>query len=194
MVSPATFLRPSTQQTGDTLVTLLAQVSVQDRAAFAALYQATCMKLYGVTLSILKRKHIAEDVLQDVYIKIWQRAGDFDVSRGSAIAWMVAIARNRALDEARRGSQIVSTEDVACIDDIPDMQPLASDRMERSEEWRQLADCLGSIEDEKRKMVLLAYHHGLSREFLAQKFGHPVATIKTWLRRSLESLKQCLES
>lgn len=180
-------------QTAATLAELLARISRHDRTAFAPLYQATSLKLYGVVFRILRRKHLAEDVLQEVYVKIWERAGDFDISRGSPITWMAAIARNRALDEVRRKPEVISAEDVAGFENIAASGSLALDQMERSEEYKQLVGCLDGIEEEKRHMLLLAYQHGLSREFLAQKFNRPVATIKTWLRRSLELLKQCLE-
>jgi RNA polymerase sigma-70 factor (ECF subfamily) len=182
------------QHTSETLVELLSSVANRDREAFAALYQATSLKLFGVVLRILKRKALAEDILQDVYIKIWEHAGDFNASRGSVIAWMAAIARNRALDEVRRGPHLVSSEDVPGFDDIASDEPHALDRISRSEDYNRLKHCLDGIEDQKRSMVLLAYHDGLSREVLAQHFGQPVATIKTWLRRSLQSLKECLGS
>jgi RNA polymerase sigma-70 factor (ECF subfamily) len=181
-------------QTAEALANLLVQVSRRDRDAFTALYQATRLKLYGVVLRILRRQHMAEDVLQDIYVKIWERAGDFNPSLGSPITWMATIARNRALDEARRSSGTISSEDVPGFEDIASVAPLALDHMERDEDGKRLTGCLDGLEEEKRSMVLLAYHDGLSRELLAQRFGHPVATIKTWLRRSLESLKQCLDA
>jgi RNA polymerase sigma-70 factor (ECF subfamily) len=172
----------------------MVRVSGRDREAFAALYQATHLKLYGVVLRILRRKHAAEDVLQDIYIKIWERAGDYDPARGSPITWMATIARNRALDVARQAPGVISAGDVPGFEDIASIAPLALDHMERNEENKRLAGCLDGLETEKRNIVLLAYHDGLSRELLAKRFGHPVATIKTWLRRSLESLKQCLDA
>ena len=194
LLSTSTNPMPSKPQTTETLGVLLSRVSMRDREAFAALYQATFLKLFGVVLRILRRKHLAEDVLQDVYIKIWERAGDFNVSRGSPITWMASIARNRALDEARRELHLVSAEEVAEFDYIAADQPQALGEMERSEEYKRLVNCLNGIEEEKRKMVLLAYHEGFSREALSQRFSQPVSTIKTWLRRSLQSLKECLES
>ena len=84
------------------LVRLLAEVAARDRAAFAALYNLTSAKLYGVILRISRRRDLADEVMQEVYVKIWERAADFDPARASPIAWMAAIARNRALDELRR--------------------------------------------------------------------------------------------
>src|SRR5262245_24007448 len=94
-------LQPATS-TAATLVSLLERVAARDRQAFSALYTATSAKLYGIILRIARRRDIADEVLQEVYVQIWQRAAHYDASKGSPITWMVAIARNRALDEARR--------------------------------------------------------------------------------------------
>src|ERR687886_243377 len=126
------------------LVWLLAAVSKGDQAAFERLYAATRAKLYGVVLRILRRADLADEVMQDTYLKIWRSAGEFDARLASPMTWMVAIARNRAIDE------------------------------------------------ERRRIVLLAYYNGWSREQLAVKFDKPVNTIKTWLRRSLIDLRECL--
>ncbi len=183
-----------TPQTALTLAALLERVASRDSEAFADLYNATSMKLFGIVLRILKRRALSEDILQDVYIKIWERAADYMPARGSAIAWMAVIARNRALDEVRRDKNLVSSEDVEGFEDIAASGSDALGQIQQSQELKKLAGCLSGIEDEKRRILLLAYDQGLSRETLAQKFGQPVSTIKTWLRRSLQSLKLCLES
>ena len=175
------------------LSALLKRVARKDRAAFAEVYKATSAKLYGVALRILKRRDIADEVLQEVYVRIWERAGDFNPDRASPISWMATIARNRALDEVRRKRPVA-------IEDHPEVQNLASDdesvlaAIMRSEDGRRLADCLTRLEPHRRHMVVLAYCEGLSRDELAAKYGQPVNTIKTWLRRSLASLKGCLGS
>jgi len=175
------------------LSALLHRVARKDRAAFAEGYQATSAKLYGIALRILKRRDIADEVLQEVYVKIWERAADFSLDRASPISWMATIARNRALDEVRRKRPVA-------IEDHPEVQNFASDdetalaAIMRSEDGRRLADCLTRLEPDRRQMVVLAYCEGLSRDELAAKYGQPVNTIKTWLRRSLASLKGCLGS
>ena len=125
------------------LSALLKRVARKDRAAFAEVYKATSAKLYGVALRILKRRDIADEVLQEVYVRIWERAGDFNPDRASPISWMATIARNRALDEVRRKRPVA-------IEDHPEVQNLASDdesvlaAIMRSEDGRRLADCLSS--------------------------------------------------
>lgn len=178
---------------GDDLNDLLRRVAARDAAAFAALYQRTSAKLYGVVARILTRGDAAADVLQETFVRIWERAGDFDPVKGSALAWMATIARNRALDEVRRVRP-------GSLDDQPEgfeptadeVDPLAA--RERSEGLAALIGCLEKLDEEKRAVLMLAYYRGLSREALARRFGRPVATIKTWLHRSLGQLRDCLES
>ncbi len=170
---------------------LMARVARGDRVAFAALYEAVSAKLFGIILRILRRRDVAEDVLQDVFVKIWQKAADFDAARASPVTWMATIARNSALDVARRRTHVA-------IDDAPEALEVSDPglpalaQLEQGEELGRLQRCLDGLEPERRQMVRLAYLDGFSREELAQRFGHPTGTIKTWLHRSLKQLKDCL--
>ncbi len=175
------------------IAALLQRVARRDRQAFAEVYRATSAKLYGIILRILRRRDIADEVLQEVYVKIWERAGDFKAEKASPIAWMAAIARNRALDELRRRTP-VSIEDHPELQDVPSDDESGLAGVLRLEDAKQLADCLARLEPDRRQMVVLAYCEGLSRDELASKYGQPVNTIKTWLRRSLALLKGCLGS
>lgn len=175
------------------LVTLLQGIADGDKNAFSALYAATSAKLYGIILRILSRRDLADEVMQEVYVKVWERAGEFDPTRSSPITWMATIARNRALDEARK-SRPVSLEDMPQGFDIVSDQPLAIETMVASEDGRRLFDCLQGLEEERRELVGLAYLNGMTREALGQKFSKPVPTIKTWLHRSLAQLRDCLGS
>jgi RNA polymerase sigma-70 factor (ECF subfamily) len=174
------------------LAGLLGRVATGDRAAFRALYRATAAKLYGIILRITRRREIADEVLQEVYVRIWERAADFDPARASPITWMATIARNRALDEVRRKTVNATSDAEDEAAEVADSQPLALELVEREEDRRRLADCLGQLDDGRREMVRLAYLDGWSREELSARFGAPVATIKTWLHRSLKQLKDCL--
>jgi RNA polymerase sigma-70 factor (ECF subfamily) len=131
--------------------------------------------------------------LQEVYVRIWEKAADYDLAKGSPMAWMATIARNRALDEVRR-VRPVSLEDMpeGFEPAAEEIDPLAT--RERSEELTALTNCLKTLDEEKRQIVLLAYYRGLSREALAERFHAPVPTIKTWLRRGLAQLRDCLTS
>ena len=178
---------------GDDLTHLLRRVAARDAAAFAALYKQTSAKLYGVVARILTRSDVAADVLQEVYVRVWEKAGEFDPVKGSAVAWMATIARNRALDEVRRVRPASLEDQPESFEPAADeVDPLA--KRERSEGLARLIDCLQGLDEEKRAIVLLAYYRGSSREALAKRFGRPVATIKTWLHRSLAQLRDCLST
>src|SRR5438270_4335939 len=173
------------------LVGLIKEVAKRDQAAFERLYGATRAKLYGVVLRILRRQDLAEEVIQETYIKVWNSAGQFNPGLSSPITWMVSIARNRAIDVVRKRGEVSIEEEPAAMEvaaDGPD--PLA--RQEMSEELKRLLECVGRLQPDRQKLVLLAYYNGWSREQLATQFTTPVNTVKTWLRRSILDIRQCL--
>jgi RNA polymerase sigma-70 factor (ECF subfamily) len=175
------------------LVWLLAAVAKGDQIAFERLYAATRAKLFGVVLRILRRTDLADEVLQDTYLKVWNSAGQFDPARASPITWMVAIARNRAIDLVRKKTEAsIEEEEAAAVVEADSPDPLA--RREMTEELKRLFACMGRLDEDRRRLVLLAYYGGLSREQLAAKFDKPVNTIKTWLRRALIEIRECLGS
>lgn len=174
------------------LVWLLAAVAKGDQAAFERVYAATRAKLYGVAIRILRRPDLADEVLQESFVKIWSSAGQFDPALASPITWMVAIVRNRAIDVVRRKTD-------ASLEEMPEvMETTAADNPDplaaraRNEDLQRLLACIGRLDADRRKLVLLAYYNGWSREQLAQQFDKPVNTIKTWLRRSLLEIRECL--
>lgn len=171
---------------------LLAGVARGDEAAFAELYQATSAKLYGVALRILRSREAAEDVVQDSYFKVWERARDFDPKIAAPVTWMAAIVRNRALDEVRRRAARPQA-DVSELDNVESDDEHPVEVLGRREDLERLMRCLEGLDPEKQQMVRLAYLDGLSREALAKRFDRPEGTIKTWLHRSLAQLKGCLE-
>lgn len=171
----------------------MAQVAAGDRAAFARLYDATAAKIYGVVLTIVKRRDLTDDIVQDVYVKVWQRAADYDPARASPVTWLVAIARNRALDEVRRSRPAALDETPEALH-VADPARSAFDLLALSQDGDRLRTCLGALDPIRAELVRLAYLEGLTREVLSARFGHPVATIKTWLHRSLKQLKDCLGS
>src|SRR5262249_17531782 len=126
------------------LADAISRVARGDRDAFEKVYAATCVKLYGIVVRILGRRELPEEVLQWVYIRVWQRAGEYDPSIASPITWLVSIARNRALDEAKR-RPIRSLEELSEVEEIPnDDDPLADH--ERKEERLRLQACLDRLE------------------------------------------------
>jgi len=173
---------------------LLGRVAAGDRGAFERLYAATSAKLFGIVLRISRDRATAEDVLQETFVRIWRNAPRYDAASGRPVTWMAAIARNAAIDAVRRrrilDARISPDGDEDALAAVPDPAALAVDPGDRE----ALRTCLGRLEAEHRDCVMLAYLDGLSREELAERFGRPVGTIKTWLHRALARLKDCLEA
>jgi RNA polymerase sigma-70 factor (ECF subfamily) len=172
------------------LAAALQRAAQGDQAAFEEVYSATSVKLFGIILRILGRRDLAEDVLQQVYIRVWQRAGEFDPAAASPTDWLVAIARNRALDETRRGA-------TRPLEDCPELlQALSAGGApldpERNEDRLRLEACLDRMGPDKRRVVALAYHYGMTREEIAASTNQPVATVKAWLRQSMAEIRDCL--
>jgi RNA polymerase sigma-70 factor, ECF subfamily len=173
------------------LVWLLGAVGRGDEAAFERLYDATRAKLYGVLLRILGKPALAEEVMAETYLKVWKMADRFDPATASPITWLVAIARNRAIDIVRkRGDASVDEEPERSQPAAEAPAPLA--RREMTVELKRLLSCLGRLDPEKQRIVLLAYYSGWSRDQLANKLDIPVNTITTWLRRSLLEIRECM--
>src|SRR3979411_1513041 len=170
------------------LVWLIAAVAKGDEAAFERLYAATRAKLFCVVLRLLRRQARAEELIQEAYIKIWNRAGQFNPGLSAPITWMASIARNRAIEVVRKRTELSIEEEPTAIEvaaDSPD--PLT--RREMTEELKRLLECVGRLEPDRQKLVLLAYYNGWSREQLAAKFETPGNTVKTWLRRSMMDMR-----
>ena len=174
------------------LKALLIAVASQDRDAFRKLYDASSPKLFGTVLRIVRNRPAAEEVLQDVFLRIWQNASSYAPETAPAGVWMNSIARNRSIDVLRQRGYV----QVSAVDDASDwFEKVAEDRDREGDmiDNASLRRCLEGIEPQARDCVLLAYYEGFSREELAQRFGRPVNTIKTWLHRSLGILRACLD-
>jgi RNA polymerase sigma-70 factor (ECF subfamily) len=177
------------------LVTLLSQCALKNQQAFADLYRATSAKLFGVTLRILRREDWAEEVLQESYVNIWNHAADYAVQKSAPLTWMTSIVRNRSLDWLRRPRQENSGEEYeVAIASWQDESPGPLEHLLRSDDAGALADCLGALDSRQRQTIVLAFFHGLSHSELAAHLKQPLGTIKTWVRRGLERLKNCLAS
>jgi RNA polymerase sigma-70 factor (ECF subfamily) len=172
---------------------LLARVAEADKAAFARLYDRVSGRLFGVIGRILPRTELAEDALQETFVRIWQRAKTYDETIASPMAWMATIARNQAIDLRRRSAEKLSAAAAELDETLADTSPDPEALAEQAGDLRQLKDCMGRLPDERQQMVLLAYRQGFTREELAERFKRPVTTVKTLLRRSLIALKECLD-
>ena len=175
---------------GRSLQDLLEATSRGNQAAFRQLYQMAAPKLFGVVLRITRNRPMAEEVLQETFVKIWQNAERFSPEAGQPMAWLSAIARNRAIDRIR--SEKIERSRVS--DDEGVLERLVAPGTGDVVLQESLRVCLSQLDEEARNCVVLAYCSGFSREELAEKYGRPVGTIKTLLHRSVRLLKACLES
>ena len=174
------------------LVWLLGAVAKGDEAAFERLYAATRAKLYGVLLRILGRPALADEVMQETYLKVWKMADQFDPQVASPITWMVAIARNRAIDIVRKRGDLSIEEEPEALEVAAEIAGALG--AARDVGRAQAAACLVSASSIRRSSASCcsAYYSGWSRDQLAEKLDIPVNTIKTWLRRSLLEIRECM--
>jgi len=172
------------------LAALLAAVARGDRPALRAVYQRQSVRLFGIANAILRDRDAAADALQDAFLRVSQRAAQFDPARGEAGAWLAAIVRHAALDLARRRGREMPSDDPALGDRAVD--PEALEAVEAAAEGRRLRDCLATLEEKNRRGIVLAFVHGLSHAEVAARLDLPLGTVKSWIRRGLLQLRACL--
>lgn len=180
-------------QTGNAaeLAGLLQSTAGGDQGAFALLYRRTSSKLFGVCLRMLIDRGEAEDALQEVYTSVWKRAESFDSDRAAAMTWLITLARNRCIDRLRqrRESQLDDATARELTDDVP--SPAAN--ADSSQQRQRLERCLDGLEPKQKSAVRAAFFAGQTYNQLAERCGVPLATMKSWIRRSLIKLRTCLE-
>ena len=179
---------------------LLGRAGLGDRAAFATLYERTSAHLLGVVLRINRDRAQAEDVLQEVYVKVWRAAQSFDAAQSQPLTWLTSIARNGAIDSLRRAhsqpqiqSQFGNDEEESDVyDTVADDAPGPLDLLSRASDARALSACMQGLTAQQRQSVALAFYDGLSHAEVADKMQEPLGTVKSWVRRALMALKTCL--
>lgn len=176
------------------LAAALVRVAGGDRDALRVVYQDTSAKLFGVCLRILKDRGEAEDVLQEVFVTVWRRAASFDPGRASPITWMVAIARNRAIDRLRASAISRRMEPIESADAVSDPAPAAVERVELAQQHQRLSRCLEELEARQASAIREAFLDGTTYEELATRMSVPLGTMKSWIRRGLLKLRTCLEA
>jgi RNA polymerase sigma-70 factor, ECF subfamily len=178
-------------QTSD-IAALINRVAMGDRAAFTTLYQATSPRLFAICLRVLRDRPDAEEALQEIYIKVWQRARSFAVTTGAPSTWLAAIARNHAIDILRARKPVADD-----IDDKFDLVDEATATPEQhavtADEGRRIDHCMRQLDTAHAHAVRRAYVEGLSYTELADDLQVPLNTVRTWLRRSLLKLRECLQ-
>ena len=173
------------------LASLLAGVAAGDRAALRRLYQNQATRLFGIANAILRDREAAADAMQDAFLRVSQRAGQFDAERGEAAAWLGSIVRHAALDQARRRGREQPSDDPRLGDTV--VQPEALEKVLQGDDTKRLRQCLATLEEKHRKGILLAFVHGLSHAQISARLELPLGTVKAWIRRGLMQLRECLQ-
>jgi len=178
----------------DSLETLLRRCARGDRQALEALYRATSPKLYAVALALLKREDLVEDVLQYGYMKIWARAGSYNPGKGAPMTWMISIVRNRALDLLRSVPLHMERHSQSYDDlELPSAGQEAAMLARIDVSAKVVRDCLEQLKETQRRCILLAYYYGHTHDELAHLLKRPLGTVKAWIRRGMERLRECLD-
>lgn len=182
-----------------TLAALLARLALGEREALAQVYRLTSAHLFGQLLRINPDRAQAEELLQEVYVAVWRSAGSFDAARSQPLTWLCSVARHRAIDSLRRAqarprATSPTAEDMEedMLDTLPGDSSDPADGSAQVAAARQLTLCLGELASEQRQCLALAFYQGLSHAEVAQHLAQPLGSVKSWLRRGLMALKQCL--
>ncbi|SNS42519.1 sigma-70 family RNA polymerase sigma factor [Antarctobacter heliothermus] len=172
--------------------TLIARTALRDRTAFAALYDATSGKLLAVCHSVLKDRQEAEDTLQEVFLRVWNKADRYAVTGHSPMTWLITVARNIAIDRLRARQKAQTGKVGSETDVLPDTRPGPEAATIAASESRRIVACLRELPGDRANAVRGAYLEGKSYSDLAARFDVPLNTMRTWLRRSLQSLRECM--
>ena len=173
------------------LTALIRSAADGDRDAFVELYDRTSAKLLAIALRILRDRDQAEDVLQEVFIRVWQNARTYSPEAGRPMTWLITIVRNRAIDVVRSRREVTMPQDEAGRD-LSESLPEPRNREAEFILNEELRRCLDRLEEQQRRCLLDAYYDGLTRDELARRYHRPVNTVKTWLHRSSATLRACL--
>ncbi len=164
---------------------LLARIALRDRQAFALLYSKVARKLNAVALALLGTSDLAEEALQEAFVQIWNNAGSYQVQSGLALPWMRAIVRYRALDLISRRNRYAESP-------MEEEPPCDKNEVEQLHHRQALGLCLGHLEANTKEAIIGAYLYGYSREEIAARQKSPINTVKSWLKRGLQRLEECL--
>jgi len=183
----------------DTVEQLMGRVALRDHSAFKVLFDHTASRLLAVASRVLLDRAQAEDVVQDVFVKLWNQAVQRTPSQPCTLAWMCVVTRNMAIDHLRKRRpetplQWVDADGDEHQHDVADAQYSPMEQLLAHEDGARLGSCLKRLEPEPRQAVLFAFYEGLSHIQIAQRMQKPLGTIKAWTRRSLMRLKGCMEA
>ena len=179
------------------MAALLSRIAMGDQGAFGEFYETTSAHLYGVALRILKDPPAAEEILQEAYVNVWHHAGSYEVAKSQPMTWLTSIVRNRCLDQLRRREidtvTLTSDDDDATEYDLPSDAMTPAEMLLAGAEARSVRDCVETLDAGPKQAIALAFYQGLSHSELAAHLQEPLGTVKSWVRRGLERLRNCLD-
>jgi RNA polymerase sigma-70 factor (ECF subfamily) len=175
----------------DDCARLLERVAAGERSALGGLFKLEAGRLLAIARRIVRRPELAEEVVQDAFVNVWQKAGLFDRSRGSARGWLATMVRNRALNLMRDGSR-VEYHETDTLTELGDRELDAQRAYDALPEASDLRRCLSQLEPARRRSIVLAYVVGFSHGEIAAQLKAPVGTVKAWIRRGMISLQECM--
>ncbi len=178
----------------------LLAVAKKDAKVFHTLYEAVSPKLFGFVLRILQQRELAEEVLQESFVSIWNNAASYQASLSSPMTWMTTIVRNKAFDLLRKLNNGQNHEvtldaemfDAEILEALESNEATPMDALQMTQDAQSLAMCMSRLEGLHRQAMALAFFHDLSHSEVAEHMGLPMGTVKTWIRRGLEKLRSCL--
>ena len=177
----------------DKYADLLQQCATRDQMAFKQLYEETSPKLLSLCLRLLQDRQLAEDVLQEGFIKIWEKAETYAPNKGKAMTWMATVVRNKALDKLRSLKTKAAETEIQYEGLEFASTNLEPDSLEHlSQDMKGLMECLNKLKPAQRECILLSYYYGHTHQELSEKLEKPLGTVKAWIRRGLEDLRPCL--
>lgn len=168
---------------------MLSLVATGDREAFRSLYRATSGTAYAIALGVVRERDTAQEIVQEAFVRVWEHAARFDPAKGTAAGWIAVITRRLALNEIRRrkGAPVAFDDAGVAVDTIAGEAP-----SDKAGLGKSLEACLGRLSSDHRTAVVLAYVHGFTHEELARRLDRPLGTVKSWVRRGLSDLKECM--
>lgn len=174
------------------LDTLLHRSARRDVDAFAAFYDLTRTRVYGLVTRVLRDPGYSEETTQEIYLHVWRRAGDFNPATGSALTWVLTLAHRRAVDRVRAEQAAGQRENQYGLRTVEPPGDVVAESAILAEERRQVTECLGSLTGAQRECVELAYYAGLTYAEVSQRLAANLSTIKSRMRDALRSLRNCL--
>jgi len=190
---------PPAQDRNTVLADLLARTALADQRAFAELYQRTSSHLFGVAIRIVRESATAEEILQEAYVSVWHHAGSYAAAKSQPLTWLTAVVRNRCLDHVRKRE--LDTVALTRSDDdgdeieisLPSGDPSPTEMLMAGADAQSVRDCVDTLDGGPKQAIALAFFQGLTHAELAQHMREPLGTVKSWVRRGLEKLKNCLD-